>query len=211
MGFSLPKILNFSPNPPTSIRPFKNYTKFPYFTPYKKHQNLGTAYQMDNKLKTMEEITFEIESNEEIWELVDKEVTTIFIPKFNPNQAIEWWKTDLKIKDGRLLKNLSVRQMQLDIETDLPGLKQFIEMNTPSLSIYQFEKKIADTFDLDRLPEKNKEQILKQNGLRHIFWVNFEFLTVRSFDSGFIHSIKKNPRFEKRIGGDKTVFDPKKT
>jgi len=147
----------------------------------------------------MEEITFEIESNDEIWELIDKEINSIFIHKFNPNQVIEWWRTDLKAKDGQTLENLSVRQMELDVQTDLSGLKQIIEMNTHHLSIYQFDKKISDTLEIERLPENNREQILKQNGLRHVFWINFEFLTVRSFDTEFIKSIKNNPQFEKRI------------
>lgn len=155
----------------------------------------------------MEEITFEIESNNEIWELIDKEFNSIFIHKFNPNQAIEWWKTDLKTKGGQILENISVRQMELDVQTDLSGLKQIIEMNTHYLSIYQFEKKVSDTLQLERLPEKSKEQILKQNGLKHIFWINFEFLIVRSFDTEFINSIKNNPRFEKRISERKTGYN----
>ena len=56
----------------------------------------------------MTELTFEINSNEEIWELFDKELNSIFIHKFYPNQVIEWWKTDLKTKTGIEFKNLSI-------------------------------------------------------------------------------------------------------
>lgn len=72
----------------------------------------------------MNEITIKINSNEEIWELIDKEFNSILIHKFNPNRIIEWWKTDLKTKNGTEFKNLSVRQMELDIQTDLSELKK---------------------------------------------------------------------------------------
>ncbi len=147
----------------------------------------------------MKELTFEINSNKEIWELIDKELNTIFIHKFVPNEVIEWWKTDLKTQSGTELKNLSVRQMEMDVQTDLNGLKKILELNTRQLRIYQFDKPISDTLEIDRLPEKNRNLILKQNGLKHFFFVNFEFITIGSFESEFISRIELNPKFEKQI------------
>ncbi len=151
----------------------------------------------------MQELTFEIESNQEIWELFDKDLDSIFIHKFMPNQAIEWWKTDLKTQNGAEFKNLSVRQMEMDVQTDLSGLKKILELNTNQLRIYQFEKPISDTLEMEKLPEKNRNLILKQNGLKHFFSVNFEFITVGSFESEFISGIELNPKFEKRIEDSK--------
>jgi hypothetical protein len=147
----------------------------------------------------MNELTFEINSNEEIWELLDKDLNSIFIQKFVPNEVIEWWKTDLKTQNGTEFKNLSVRQMELDVQTDLKGLKKILELNTNQLRIYQFEKPISDTLEIERLPEKNRNLILKQNGLKHLFFVNFEFITIGSFESEFIKEIERNPKFVKRI------------
>lgn len=147
----------------------------------------------------MKELTFEINSNEEIWELFDKDLDSIFIHKFVPNEVIEWWKTDLKTQSGTEFKNLSVRQMEMDIQTDLNGLKKILELNTRHLRIYQFEKPISDTLEIERLPEKNRNMILKQNGLKHFFFVNFEFITIGSFESEFISGIELNSKFEKRI------------
>ncbi len=147
----------------------------------------------------MKELTFEINSNKEIWELIDKELNTIFIHKFVPNEVIEWWKTDLKTQSGTELKNLSVRQMEMDVQTDLNGLKKILELNTRQLRIYQFDKPISDTLEIDRLPEKNRNLILKQNGLKHLFFVNFEFITIGSFESDFLSGIELNPKFEKPI------------
>ena len=147
----------------------------------------------------MNELTFEINSNEEIWELFDKELNTVFIHKFVPNEVIEWWKTDLKTQSGIELKNLSVRQMEMDVQTDLNGLKKILELNTRQLRIYQFDKPISDTLEIDRLPENNRKQILKQNGLKHFFFIDFEFITIGSFESEFISRIELNPKFEKRI------------
>uniref|UniRef100_UPI00404AA988 hypothetical protein n=1 Tax=Flavobacterium sp. TaxID=239 RepID=UPI00404AA988 len=147
----------------------------------------------------MNELTFEINSNEEIWELLDKDLNSIFIHKFVPNEVIEWWKTDLKTQNGTEFKNLSVRQMELDVQTDLKGLKKILELNTNQLRIYQFEKPISDTLEIERLPEKNRNLILKQNGLKHLFFVNFEFITIGSFESEFIKEIERNPKFVKRI------------
>ncbi len=147
----------------------------------------------------MNELVFEINSNEEIWELFDKDLNSIFIHKFVPNEVIQWWKTDLKTQSGTEFKNLSVRQMEMDVQTDLSGLKKILKLNTNQLRIYQFEKPISDTLEIDRLPEKNRNQVLKQNGLKHFFFVDFEFITIGSFELDFISGIEQNPKFEKRI------------
>lgn len=155
----------------------------------------------------MNELTFEINSNDEIWELFDKEVNSIFIHKFIPNEAIEWWKTDFKTENGTEFKNLSVRQMEMDVQTDLNGLKKILELNTRQLRIYQFEKPIPDTLEIDRLSENNRNQILNQNGLKHFFFVNFEFITIGSFESEFINRIESHPKFEKRISERKRMIN----
>jgi hypothetical protein len=158
----------------------------------------------------MKELTFEINSNEEIWELFDKKFDSIFIHKFVPNEVIEWWKTDLKTKNDIEFKNLSVRQMEMDVQTDLNGLKQILELNTRQLRIYQFEKPVSHTLEIERLPKNNRTQILKQNGLKHFFFVNFEFITVGSFESEFISKIEAHPKFEKRIRERKQSLTKKK-
>ena len=147
----------------------------------------------------MNELTIEINSNEEIWALFDKKVDSIFIHRFIPNETLEWWKTDFKTGYEREFKNLSVRLMEMDVQTDLNGLKKILEMNTRQLRIYQFDKPIPDTLEIGSLPEKNRNQILKQNGLKHFFFVNFEFITIGSFDSEFLRNIETDPTFEKRI------------
>jgi hypothetical protein len=147
----------------------------------------------------MHELTFEIESNEEIWEVFDKKLNSIFIHRFVPNEVIQWWKTDLITQTGTELNNLSVRQMQMDVQTDLNGLKKIIELNNRYLRVYQFDRPIPDTLEIERLPEMSRDLILKQNGLKHWFILNFEFLTIGSFDSEFIRGIEQNPTFEKRI------------
>jgi|SRR5690554_1183016 len=151
------------------------------------------------QFEKMNELTFEINSNEEIWELFDKELNSIFIHKFVPNEVIKWWKTDLKTQSGIEFKNLSVRQMEMDVQTDLNGLKKILKLNTNQLRIYQFDKPISDTLEIENLPKSNRNLILKQNGLKHCFFVDFEFMTIGSFESEFIKRIESNPKFEKRI------------
>lgn len=147
----------------------------------------------------MKELTFDINSNAEIWELLDKDLDHIFIHNFMPSAAIQWWKTDLKSKNGVEFKNLSVRQMKMDIQTDLKELNRILALNTNYLSVYQFDKPVPDTLELERLPKNTKDKILKQNGLKHWFWINFEFITVGSFDDSFINNIESNPLFSERI------------
>ncbi len=154
----------------------------------------------------MQELTFEIESNEEIWELFDRNWDSILIHKFVPNEVIEWWNTNLKTQNGTEFKNLSVRLMEMDVQTDLTGLKKILELNTRQLRIYQFDKPISDTLEIERLPEKNRNLILKQNGLKHYFFLNFEFITIGSFESEFINGIEVNPKFEKRIAERKRII-----
>ncbi len=147
----------------------------------------------------MKEIVFEIHSNEEIWTLIDKNFNHIFIHKFMPNEAIEWWKTDIRMKNGETYGNLKVRNMQFDILTDLNGLKRILDMNTYHLSIYQFDKPVPDTLSLEYLPESNREKILQQNGLKHCYNCDFEFMTIASSSEKFIKDIEDNELFKERI------------
>jgi hypothetical protein len=136
----------------------------------------------------MKEITIELQSNDHLWDLLDKSLNAIYIYKFNPNEALEWWKTNITVQ-GTELKNISVRQMEFDINTDLAGLKTLLGFNTYHMSIYQFDNPVPDTLNIDRLPEHSRLKILKQNGLHHIFFVHFEFVTIHSFDEDFIKGL----------------------
>ena len=155
----------------------------------------------------MKILCFEINSNEEIWSLIDKNLDNIFIHKFMPNERIGWWKTSIKMPNNILFENLEVRNMEFDIRTDLKGLKEIIEMNTNQLRIYQFEKPLADTLVLEHLPESNRENILLKNGLKHSFFCDFEFLTIESVDSKFINGIEKNETFTERITERKKLIE----
>lgn len=139
----------------------------------------------------MTEITFDINSNEEIWELIDKKFNSIYIHEFNPHEIIEWWKTDVKTKDGKILKNLFVRDMKMDIQTDLLGLKKILQLNSNQFDIYQFDKPISDTLVISNIPLNNLNNILKKNGLKHYFKIDFEMITIKSFDSDYILEIEK--------------------
>ncbi|MBW8359863.1 MAG: hypothetical protein K0M63_08710 [Weeksellaceae bacterium] len=147
----------------------------------------------------MTELTFEINSSDELWTLIDKRFNHILIYKFTPNEAVAWWKTDLKMKDGELFENLSVRNMEFDIRTDLDGLKRILELNTPHISIYQFDKPVPDTLALQYLPPQHLESILRQNGLKNTYSCEFEFLSVASADGKFIAAIEADPLFCARI------------
>jgi hypothetical protein len=147
----------------------------------------------------MKEITFDINSNEEIWTLIDKNYNHILIHKFMPNQTIEWWKTDIKMKNNETYEKLKVRNMEFDILTDLNELKKILELNTNQLRIYQFDKPVPNTLSLEYLPQNNREQILQQNGLKHFYFCDFEFLTISSSSEKFIKDIEENKLFKERI------------
>lgn len=147
----------------------------------------------------MKQITFEIESNEELWRLFDQSLNHVLLHKFMPHEPIEWWKTDVKTADGKEFKNLSVRQMEMDVQTDLFGLQKILSLNTSYLNVYQFNKPIPDTLEIEKLPETSKEKILAQNGLQHVFFIHFEFVTIGSFQPEFIDAIEAHPDFRDRI------------
>lgn len=140
----------------------------------------------------MKEITFEINSNQEIWTLIDKNYNHILIHKFMPNESFEWWKTEIKMKNKETYDKLEVRNMEFDILTDLKGLKKILDQNTRQLRIYQFDKPISNTLSLDNLPQNNRNQILLQNGLKHFYFINFEFITISSSNDKFIKDIEDN-------------------
>ena len=131
----------------------------------------------------------------------------IFLHKFIPNETLQWWKTDLKSKNGIEFRNLSVRLMEMDIQTELIELKQLLELNTNFLNVYQFDKPISDTLQVESLPENSKDKILKKNGLKHWFFIHFEMITISSFDDDFIEKIETNPLFSSRITQRKLKSD----
>lgn len=155
----------------------------------------------------MKEISFEVESNEELFELLDKTVDNIFIHKFNPNPVSEWWQTEIRAKNGLKLNNILVRNMIFDLKTDLKGIEEILKLNINQLRIYQFEKSIPDTLIIENLPEKSREQILKNNGLKHFFWIDYEFVTICSFSEEFIIAIESNPKINERIKKRKTGYN----
>ena len=85
--------------------------------------------------------------------------------------------------------------MQFDLQTDIEGTTRILELPVYQLRIYQFVRKVPDTLILDYLPEASREKILQSNGLKHFFWTDFEFLTIKSFEPEFIQAIAENPMF----------------
>ncbi|MHC8949735.1 hypothetical protein [Sphingobacterium hungaricum] len=147
----------------------------------------------------MQEIVFEINSDEEIWSLIDKDFDHLYIHKFTPNQAIEWWKTDIRMKNADLYKDLQVRNMEFDVSTNLVGLKKLMELNTYNLTVYQFDRPIPHTLSIEFLPEEQRDKILQQNGLKHFYFLNYEFITIGSYSEKFIDAINANEVFRDRI------------
>lgn len=142
----------------------------------------------------MKEITIEIESKNELWSIFDKTYDYILVHKFNPHEIIEWWKSDIKVNQDFNLKNVSVRNMKFDLQTDLKGLKQILKFQTRQECIYQFDRPVPDTLCIEMLPDESIDRILKQNGLKHKYVTDYEFVTVYSFDEKFIKSIIENKK-----------------
>jgi len=84
--------------------------------------------------------------------------------------------------------------MQFDIQTDLTGLEKVLQLKTRQLRIYQFDRPVPDTLCIEWLPDESIDKILKSNGLKHKYWIDFEFVTVCSFDEIFIETIIENKR-----------------
>ncbi|MFO0355949.1 MAG: hypothetical protein ACK50A_03270 [Sphingobacteriaceae bacterium] len=147
----------------------------------------------------MDSITFTLDSNKEIWEFLDKTVDHVLVHHFHAHNYIEWWTSTIKINPEITLDNVKVRNMTFDILTNVAGLKQILDVESNFLDIYQFTKPLADSLTIEALPKDNAINILKQNGLQHIITVDFEFITVKSFNKDFINSIRNNPFYADKI------------
>ena len=90
------------------------------------------------------------------------------------------------------MNNISVRNLSFDLHTDLKGLKSILDFRPNYLRIYQFEKPVPNTLHVSHLFKQSKFKILKQNGLKHFFWIEFEFATIYSFNNNFLKSIRQN-------------------
>lgn len=147
----------------------------------------------------MEYLRLNINSNEDIWELIDKSVQHNYIHQFQPNELLEWWETEIKLKNGAVLKDVLIRELQFDLLTDQQGLKKILELRTQQFDLYQFSQAVPASLRISDLPEKSKHAILRENGLLHIFICRFEMLEIRSVDSEFISNIRQHPKHHTRI------------
>lgn len=148
----------------------------------------------------MEKLIYRNLNEQEIWDIIiDKKSDHILLHEFNPNYTLEWWLASIKLKNDIKLNNILVRNMCLDIQTNLSVLKTILDLNTLYLSVYQFDKIISGTLILQDLPEKNKENILKQNGLKHIIENDIEDTIIQSFDKNFIDNIRQNNIISNRL------------
>ena len=146
----------------------------------------------------MKHLTLQIDSNEELQDIIGRTSGYFLVHQFMPQQALHWENADIKI-NGLTLHNAAVRSLQFDLKTDLAGVLEIIKLNTLNLSIYQFDKPVPDTLVIEYLPEQAREAILKQNGLQHIFYCDFEFLKINSFDEAFLNTINNHPVYSERI------------
>lgn len=152
----------------------------------------------------MQSVIFTIDSNKDILEFIDKSVKHIFIPDYRAQNTLKWWESTVKVSFGAVLENISVRQMQFDIQTDLDGLKQILNFENNFLDIYQFSKAVPDSLVIDSLPENNRDNILRQNGLEYIIGIEHEFVCIQSIHPQFIQNLRTHPKFGERVIGGRT-------
>lgn len=145
------------------------------------------------------QITFEIDSDEDILNFLHQKAHVFFIHKFCPNPVLEWWETEFITQNNIEFKDLSVRMMKMDVQTDVEGLKKILKMNTNQLYVFQFDRKLSDTLWLESLPENRKFEILKENGLKQFFNLDFEYITISSFEEKAIDRIELTLNSEKRL------------
>lgn len=147
----------------------------------------------------METIRFTLESNSEIWSIIDQTADHVLVHNFQPNAVSEWWTSSIQLKSNFILENVSIRNLQFDLQTTISGLRQILEQETDFLDIYQFDRPVSDTMVIGKLPEATAERILIQNGLQHIIKIYFESITLSSVNPEYIRSIVENPLFAERI------------
>lgn len=147
---------------------------------------------------TMHHIRLEIESNGQLSGIIGKVQGYFLVPNFTPHEAIGWAKADISI-NGFALANADVRNLAVDLQTDRDGLERVLNHSTQQFIIYCFSKPVPDTLVIGHLPEQGRDNILKQNGLLHIFDVSFEFLTISTYDEGFLKEIQQHPEYLKLI------------
>ena len=137
--------------------------------------------------------------NSELWDILDKKCDHILVHQFNPHQTIAWWTTSIKIRENLELKNVSVRQMNFDLLTNLDGLKSILELNSLYLYIYQFNRPVSGGLLINDLPAESKDSILKQNGLEYIIMNELEDTIIYSFNIDFLTNLRQNPLLKDRI------------
>lgn len=148
----------------------------------------------------MHELTLELESYQQLCGIIGDMPGYFLVPNYTPHEAVGWAKANISI-NGFTLANADVRNLKFDLRTDRDGLEKVLNHSTQQFIIYCFSKPVSDTLVIDYLPEQGKENILKQNGLLHIFDIEFEFLTISSFDEGFLENIRQHPEYSKLVIG----------
>ncbi|SNS41294.1 hypothetical protein SAMN05421640_0038 [Ekhidna lutea] len=128
------------------------------------------------------ENTHQPNSNDEIWELIDKEYQWVLIPNFNPHEVVEWVSGTVTIDNSEIVTNHKVRMISFDILLEINDLKKVINLNTRNISIFQFDREVSDTLVIDHLPDSRINEILFENGLKYIYNIHYEFMTIQKFE-----------------------------
>lgn len=140
----------------------------------------------------MEYLYIEIDNNLDLLPLIQNKGSFFLIHQFNPHQIIEWWETDLNLRNKISVNNVKVRSFSFDILVGYDDLGKILKTNQNQIEIYEFLKTPSDTLTIEDLPKDSKMKILKENGLLNYYFIRFEELTIGSFDTKYILQLKKS-------------------
>jgi len=138
----------------------------------------------------MHKITIRLEEEDEIWALFDQSLAHIFVADFCPEEAARWDLAQIQIGRHPLLQDIMVRHLRFDVHTDLEGLQKLLAFGTRHLRVYQSKQPISQSLEPKYLKAASREKILAQNGIRHFFFLSYEFVEVESFDAAFIAGLE---------------------
>ncbi len=101
---------------------------------------------------------------ETIAELLDPSVPFVWVVGHSPHRTIEWWELDLPVHRGERPRRLRVRSLWCEL---LLNTAEFVEIagQFDGVTLFQMDRPVPSTLQVERLPEDRRYAILRQVGL----------------------------------------------
>ena len=137
---------------------------------------------------------------ETIAKLLDPSVPFVWVVGHSPHRRIEWWQLDLPVSRGEQPRQLQVRDLWCELLVDTA---EFIRIagQFDGATVFQMDRPVPNTLQVERLPEDRLYTILREVGLSAHFYQphSMEVAMYRTWDGAWMDRVLAKDSIRKLV------------